>query len=86
MCRNIIYKEDKYYSIDDHGLDEPIESLNDLKMKKYLKEIWNKKIIEHKKDIYDILMRWYNYKTSNWKRMCQINDLLKNLKINNQLL
>ena len=81
-ARNIIYNNNQFYSIDDHSLDEPIVSLDNIKMKRDLKEIWDKKIIEHKNDIHKILLNWYkNPKTSNyWKRMCQINTLLKNLK------
>ena len=80
-ARNIIYNENQFYSIDDHFMDEKVVSLNNLKMKRNLKELWDKKIMENKEDIYSILLKWYkNPKTSKyWKRMCQVNSLLKNL-------
>ena len=55
--RNFIYKDNIFYSIDDHSLNESI-NFNNLKMKKNIKTIWNQKIIEYKEEIIDLLYNW----------------------------
>ena len=69
--RNFIYKNDIIYSIDDHSLDLPITNLDNIKMKKKTKEIWNKKIIDNKIEILNILKKWINLLTSDkYKQKC----------------
>ena len=48
---NFIHKDGKVYSIDDHSLKLDIDFNNNIKIKKNLKDIWNKKIIENKEKI-----------------------------------
>ena len=51
---NFIHKDNIFYSIDDHSLNESI-NFNNIKMKKNIKDIWNQKIIEYKEEIIDLL-------------------------------
>jgi len=58
-ARNFIHKDGKVYSIDDHSLKLDIDFNNNIKMKKSLKDIWDKKIIENKEEIINILTKWF---------------------------
>ncbi len=59
-ARNIITKNGKFYSIDDHCLDIDINEVefNKIKMKKDIKIIWDNKIKENKDNIIKILKDW----------------------------
>lgn len=59
MKRLKIHKDGKVYSIDDHSLKLDIDFNNNIKMKKSLKNIWDKKIVENKETIISILTKWF---------------------------
>ena len=71
-ARNFIIKSNIIYSIDDHSVIDSFD-FNNIKMKKTIKEKWNKYIIIYKEDIIKILDQW-NIKTKDYKKT--------NLKIN----
>lgn len=82
-ARNFIHKDGKVYSIDDHSLKLDID-FNNIKMKKSLKDIWDKKIVENKEKLISILTEWYLILEGNvilTNRVCILIDKIKNLKI-----
>ena len=83
-ARNFIHKDNKFYSIDDHSLDAPID-LNNIKMKNNIKIIWNQKIIEYKEEIIDLLYNWsLNFLENKelMNRICIIIDLIDKFENN----
>jgi hypothetical protein len=69
--RNIIEKDLKFYSIDDHCLDIDVnlDELNKIKMRKDIKIIWDNKIKENKDNIFKILKDWEgNVETDYYKK------------------
>jgi hypothetical protein len=59
-ARNFIHKGDVVYSVDDHSLEEEVGLIELKACKKVLKELWDKKVIENKKNILEILFDWFD--------------------------
>ena len=78
-ARNFIKKDDIVYSIDDHSLEEDIK-FNEIKMKKSIKEIWNKNIIKFRKEILNKLFEWYLLTTGTSKLEKRIRFIMMNVK------
>jgi len=78
-ARNFIKFGDLVYSIDDHSLEEDIQ-FNELKMKKSVKEIWNKNIIKFKEEILEILFNWLSIIIDNTKLVKRISFIIVSVK------
>ena len=75
-ARNFIFKDNIIYSIDDHSITNSFD-FNNIKMKKSIKEKWNKFIIIYKKHIIKILDEW-DIKTKDYKKTnLKINSLIQ---------
>jgi hypothetical protein len=79
-ARNFIKKDNLIYSIDDHSLEEDIK-FNEIKMKKSIKEIWNKNIIKFRKEIMNLLCEWFLIIIENTKLVKRISIIIRKIKV-----